>query len=101
MLSIDNEEVRASQIARLERIRSSRDEERVRACLRAITDLAETPSQPGMNSDLSKNFLGLAVEAAKARATVGEITQVHKEALEIRNRLRELILHCNFAICRS
>ena len=28
-----------------------------------------------MNSDLSKNFLGLSVEAARARCTVGEITQ--------------------------
>merc|ERR1719334_1404100 len=51
------------------------DNEKVRACLGAITDLAGTTTQPGMNSDLSKNFLGLAVEAAKARATVGEITQ--------------------------
>jgi len=75
VLSIDNEEVRASQIARLERIRSSRDEDRVRACLGAITQLASTPAKSGSNSDLSKNFLGLAVEAAKARATVGEITQ--------------------------
>ena len=75
MLSIDNEEVRASQIARLEKIRSTRDEGRAQACLKAITDLASTPSQSGMNSDLSKNFLGLAVDAARARCTVGEITQ--------------------------
>ena len=75
VLQIDNEEVRAKQIKRLEDIRATRDEARAQACLQALTDLANTPVESGMNSDLKKNFLGLAVEAARARCTVGEITQ--------------------------
>ena len=66
ILDIDNSAVRESQIARLKQLRAERDENAVRACLEAITAAA---------TDRSKgNLLALAVDAAKARATLGEIS---------------------------
>jgi methylmalonyl-CoA mutase len=62
---IDNSAVREAQIARLRRIRDTRDGAKVRATLEALTHSAETGSG---------NVLALAVDAARARATVGEIS---------------------------
>jgi len=62
---IDNTAVREAQIARLERIRKTRDEARLHAALDALTRAAETGEG---------NLLALSVEAARARATVGEIS---------------------------
>ena len=61
---IDNDEVRESQIARLKQIRATRDQAACDAALKALED--------GANS--GGNLLGLAVDAARARATVGEIS---------------------------
>ncbi|RVT86991.1 methylmalonyl-CoA mutase [Rhodobacteraceae bacterium CCMM004] len=61
---IDNAGVRTSQVARLERIRADRDED---ACAAALTALEDGARGDG-------NLLDLAVEAARARATVGEIS---------------------------
>ncbi|MEP2892556.1 methylmalonyl-CoA mutase [Tateyamaria sp.] len=61
---IDNAAVRDSQIARLNSIRADRDDAACTAALNALTD--------GAKSD--GNLLELAVEAARARATVGEIS---------------------------
>jgi methylmalonyl-CoA mutase len=65
ILDIDNSAVRESQIARLERIRRERDDERCRDALAALTTGAD---------DHSKNLLALAIDAARARASVGEIS---------------------------
>ena len=65
ILDVDNTKVRESQIARLKTLRANRDEAKVQACLNAITHAVETKSG---------NLLELAVEAAKARATLGEIS---------------------------
>ncbi len=65
ILDIDNAAVRESQIRRLERVRSSRDEAACSAALEALTDAAEKATG---------NLLALAVDAARARATVGEIS---------------------------
>ena len=65
ILEIDNEQVRESQVARLASIRASRDEASVAASLSALTAAAE--SEEG-------NLLSLAIEATRARATVGEIS---------------------------
>src|SRR3989454_2939041 len=62
---IDNTAVREAQVARLERIRRTRDAARVRAALDALTRAAETGEG---------NLLALSVDAARARATVGEIS---------------------------
>ncbi len=65
ILDIDNSVVRNNQIARLERVRQERDEKRCQEALRALTAGAD---------DRSKNLLALAIDAARARATVGEIS---------------------------
>ncbi|MEM8916798.1 MAG: methylmalonyl-CoA mutase family protein, partial [Pseudomonadota bacterium] len=65
VLDIDNSAVRASQINRLQRIRSERDDNACRAALAALTEAA---------SDNSGNLLDLAVKATRVRATVGEIS---------------------------
>ena len=65
VLDIDNTAVRESQIARLNRIRGERDDAACQQALAALTQAAE---------DGSGNLLALAVDAARARATVGEIS---------------------------
>ncbi|MEX0368997.1 MAG: methylmalonyl-CoA mutase, partial [Tateyamaria sp.] len=64
ILDIDNAAVRDSQIARLTKIRSERDED---ACQAALAHLSAVAAANG-------NLLEAAVEAARARATVGEIS---------------------------
>jgi len=62
---IDNRAVRESQIARLDRIKKTRDAGKCEAALGALTKAAQTGEG---------NVLELAVEAARARASVGEIS---------------------------
>jgi methylmalonyl-CoA mutase len=68
--SVDNAEVRAQQIAKLERLRAERDPRAVEAALNALTSAAGSSS----NGDMSTNLLALAIDAARAKATVGEIS---------------------------
>jgi methylmalonyl-CoA mutase len=70
ILEVDNAKVRAGQIARIERIRADRDEAKCRAALDALTSAAGS----------EENLLALAVEAARARATLGEISFALEEA---------------------
>jgi len=65
ILDVDNTKVRLSQIARLETLRKNRDSAKVDASLEALTRAAR---------DKSGNLLELAVEAARNRATLGEIS---------------------------
>lgn len=65
ILEIDNEQVRDAQLARLATIRESRDDSRVSETLSALTAAAESGKG---------NLLSLAIEATRARATVGEIS---------------------------
>ncbi|HVM80768.1 MAG TPA: methylmalonyl-CoA mutase, partial [Stellaceae bacterium] len=65
LLDIDNTRVREQQIARLEAVRAARDPAKVKASLDALTKAA---------SSGQGNLLALAVEASRARATVGEIS---------------------------
>ncbi|MBL8202048.1 MAG: methylmalonyl-CoA mutase [Chromatiales bacterium] len=65
VLDIDNSAVRESQIRRLQAVRSTRDAAACKAALAALTAAA---------ADQSGNLLDLAVTAARARATVGEIS---------------------------
>ncbi|HLY39473.1 MAG TPA: methylmalonyl-CoA mutase [Candidatus Binatia bacterium] len=62
---VDNTAVRQAQVARLARVRASRDAARVTAALDALTKAAESGQG---------NLLALAVDAARARASVGEIS---------------------------
>ncbi|MCZ7675358.1 MAG: methylmalonyl-CoA mutase [Roseovarius sp.] len=64
ILEVDNNAVRASQIARLEKIRAERDEA---GCQAALDELTRRAKEGG-------NLLEAAVEAARARASVGEIS---------------------------
>ena len=70
VLEIDNEQVRESQIARLEKIRGSRDADAVARSLAALTLAAQTGEG---------NLLSLAIEATRHRATVGEISDALEE----------------------
>ena len=63
--NIDNTEVRESQVRRINQVRGDRDTGVCNAALEALTRAAE---------DKKGNLLALAVEAARARATVGEIS---------------------------
>ena len=64
ILDVDNHAVREAQIARINRIKASRDETACRAALDALREGARG----------SENLLALAVEAARHRATLGEIS---------------------------
>ncbi|MCH7627318.1 MAG: methylmalonyl-CoA mutase [Proteobacteria bacterium] len=68
-LEVDNHVVREAQIASIKRVRETRDETKCRAALNALTEGAKTGG----------NLLELAVEAARHRATLGEIS----DAMEI------------------
>ncbi|HEY2732750.1 MAG TPA: methylmalonyl-CoA mutase, partial [Polyangiales bacterium] len=65
ILKVDNTEVRAAQVRRLGELRKQRDESKLRSALNGLTQSAETRSG---------NLLALALEAARARASVGEIS---------------------------
>jgi methylmalonyl-CoA mutase len=65
ILEVDNQTVRRQQIERLEQIKASRDPHAVQAALARITESAKNGGE---------NLLSLAVEAARLRATLGEIS---------------------------
>jgi methylmalonyl-CoA mutase len=65
ILEVDNTAVRLQQIERLNQLRANRDEAAVKAALEAITECAKTGNG---------NLLELAVEAARVRASLGEIS---------------------------
>jgi methylmalonyl-CoA mutase len=65
VLDVDNSAVRLAQVNRLKRVRAQRDDDACRAALQALTAAAE---------DGSGNLLELSLEAARRRASVGEIS---------------------------
>jgi methylmalonyl-CoA mutase len=70
ILQIDNVKVREGQIERLKHIRATRDAARVKAALEALTECARA----GVAGEPTGNLLALSVEALRARATVGEVS---------------------------
>ncbi|MEO8456158.1 MAG: methylmalonyl-CoA mutase, partial [Sphingomicrobium sp.] len=115
ILEVDNARVRASQMERIERVRASRDEARVRAALDALAEAAKNPPREGegdhvkhggggpqklqeldggpppplssaerspspSRGGIETNLLTLAIEAARARATLGEISDALESA---------------------
>ncbi len=68
VLKVDNESVYRQQVAQLERLRAERDDDEVTGTLDALTAAAEATAGKGAN------LLELAVDAARAKATVGEIS---------------------------
>lgn len=71
LLEVDNAVVRQKQIERLESIRSTRDQQKVEASLKAIEEAAKSGNG---------NLLALAVEAARHRASLGEISLAMENA---------------------
>ncbi len=77
ILEVDNAKVRQQQMARLDQIRSSRDSKAVEKALEEIRIAAKKAIQNETNRG---NLLALAVQAAKARATLGEISDAMESA---------------------
>ncbi|REL24794.1 methylmalonyl-CoA mutase [Rhodohalobacter sp. SW132] len=70
ILEVDNERVRQSQIERLEKLKAERDDTAVKESLKMITEAAESGDG---------NLLELAINAARNRATLGEISDAMEE----------------------
>ncbi|HRZ73846.1 MAG TPA: methylmalonyl-CoA mutase, partial [Flavobacterium sp.] len=70
ILDVDNQMVRKQQIESLNQIKASRNNEQVKICLAKLTEAAKTGTE---------NLLTLAVEAARNRATLGEISDALEE----------------------
>jgi methylmalonyl-CoA mutase len=70
ILEVDNAKVRSSQIAKIEKVRAQRDDEQVRAALHAL--------EVGARGD--GNLLALSIDAARARCTLGEISDALERA---------------------
>jgi methylmalonyl-CoA mutase len=88
ILDVDNQMVRKQQIEQLQRIKATRDNNKVIACLEKLTEAAknaftvntgDSRLRGNDNSGNDNNLLSLAVEAARNRATLGEIS----DALEV------------------
>ncbi len=71
--SVDNAAVLRRQLAKLKELRESRDEARTQAALRALVEAARSALQGTREPGLDRNLLTLSVEAARERATVGEM----------------------------
>ncbi|HWC55635.1 MAG TPA: methylmalonyl-CoA mutase, partial [Sphingomicrobium sp.] len=70
ILEVDNAKVRASQIAKIEKVRAGRDEAKVRVALDAL--------EAGARDE--RNLLALSVECARVRCTLGEISDALERA---------------------
>jgi methylmalonyl-CoA mutase len=74
VLKVDNADVLAQQKAKLAELRASRDSGAVQEALGRLTDAARAAAEGRRGSDLDSNLLKLAVDAARVKATVGEIS---------------------------
>jgi methylmalonyl-CoA mutase len=74
VLKIDNAEVRRSQQAKLDRLRAERDPAALEAALTRLTEAAAAAGNGSRPGGLAQNLLARAVDAARAKATVGEIS---------------------------
>lgn len=79
ILEVDNAAVRRQQIERLESLKKDRDTEAVKKALEKLTDAAKGKSD-ALETSKDNNLLALAVEAARARATLGEISDALETA---------------------
>jgi methylmalonyl-CoA mutase len=73
VLKVENSRVRAEQLAKLAHLRAGRDEAAVQAALAELTRAAAAEGRSGPDG-LGNNLLALAIDAARAKATVGEIS---------------------------
>ncbi|WP_278313073.1 methylmalonyl-CoA mutase [Lolliginicoccus levis] len=77
VLKVENSRVRREQLDKLEKLRADRDPAAVQAALEKLTFAAGHPSE---GEGLELNLLALAIEAARAKATVGEISDALEKA---------------------
>jgi methylmalonyl-CoA mutase len=88
ILEVDNARVRASQIRKIGKVRASRDDGHVHAALDALMEAAKSaPAEPVearantlRHAQGERNLLALAVEAARVRCTLGEISDALERA---------------------
>ena len=73
VLKVENSRVRAEQLAKLGQLRATRDQSQVDAALAELTRAAAADGAAG-DGGLGNNLLALAIDAARAKATVGEIS---------------------------
>jgi methylmalonyl-CoA mutase len=73
VLKVDNAGVRREQVEKLRRLREERDSREVDAALQALTNAAALIAEGSPRTD-EQNLLALSVSAARAKATVGEIS---------------------------
>ncbi|CAM4032474.1 methylmalonyl-CoA mutase [Nocardiopsis rhodophaea] len=79
VLKVDNSRVRAEQLEKLRRLREERDDAAVRAALDRLTAAAAGESH---GTTLENNLLAAAVDAARAKATVGEISDAMEKVFQ-------------------
>ena len=87
LLEVDNQAVREGQIRRINEVKARRNQAKVEAALEAITEAAQMPpsplkgeSTPPLGGWGATNLLTLAIEAARHRATLGEISYAMEKA---------------------
>src|SRR6202167_5052221 len=73
VLKVENSRVRAEQLAKLQELRANRDQSAVDAALAELSRAAAAHGRAGEDG-LGNNLLALAIDAARAKATVGEIS---------------------------
>ncbi len=78
ILEVDNAEVRRQQVERLKKVKKERDSKAVTKALNALTTAAENKGKDAKDK-AENNLLALAIDAARKRATLGEIS----DALEV------------------
>jgi methylmalonyl-CoA mutase len=79
VLKVDNSSVRAQQLAKLERLRGERDQAVCDDALHALTTAARASVDGERAPGLEQNLLKLSIDAARAHATVGEISAALEE----------------------
>ncbi|WP_298400595.1 methylmalonyl-CoA mutase [Sphingobium sp.] len=75
-LEVDNTKVREAQIARINRVKAERDEDACQAALQSLRNAAAAPQS------IETNLLAHAVECARARATLGEISAAMEDSFD-------------------
>ncbi len=95
VLKVDNQAVYAAQVAKLQRLRAERDPVEVERTLAALTASAGRGASRG--GSLEGNLLALTIDAARAKATVGEIST----ALEQVYGRHQAVIHTISGVYRS
>jgi methylmalonyl-CoA mutase len=80
VLKVENSRVRAEQIAKLQQLRADRDQSAVDAALDELARAARSDGRGRGGSEGAGNLLELAINAARAKATVGEISDALEKA---------------------